>query len=366
MDEHPREGLLQHLGGAEVDVVAVAFPREERVQRVVDIVGPLPVHAQRPRHRTYRRNRGGLVAIRLREQRELASRFPFPDARLVAQLGQVMARGIVLELVDSVQAQPVHLVLHQPLPARTQQEVAHLAAARLIQIDGIPPRGVVGAGEVRSELRQVVALRALVVVDDVQDHAEPARVAGVDEGDEPLRSPVGRMHRVLADAVVTPTLLAGKIRDGHHLHGLHPEINQVIQMRDGRLEGALRGEGADVQLVADRAPQVRAEGDGTVEQRRIDDATRPVRAFGLAEAPGVGEQHPAIDPELVQRSGRQRFRPPPATIAARHDRLGAVDDDLHHAGVGGPHLGTGDVSHECSSDQDSGWLLALTCWLNQL
>ena len=101
---------------------------------------------------------------------------------------------------------------------------------------------------------------------------------------------------------------------------------------------------------------------GTLYQFRIDDATRPVRAFGLAEAPGVGEQHPAIDSELVQRSGRQRFRPPPATIAARHDRLGAIDDDLHHVGVGGPHLGTGDVSHECSSDQDSGWLLALTRW----
>ena len=187
-------------------------------------------------------------------------------------------------------------------------------------------------------------------------------MAGVDEGDETLRPPVGRVHRVLADAVVTPTLLAGKIRDGHHLDGPHPEIHQVIQVRDGRLEGALRGEGADVQLVADRAPQVRAEGDGTVEQRRIDDATRPVRAFGLAEAPWVGQRHPAVDPELVQRPGRQRFRPPPAAVAASHDRLGAIDDDLHRVGVGGPHLGTGDVSHECSSDQDSGCLLALTRW----
>lgn len=106
---------------------------------------------------------------------------------------------------------------------------------------------------------------------------------------KPSGPPVGRVHRVLADAVVAPTLLAGEVGDGHHLHGLHPEIHQVIETRDGRLEGALRGECSDVQLVADGAPQVRAEGGGTVEQCRIDDATRPVRTVGLAEAPGVGE-----------------------------------------------------------------------------
>ena len=164
-----------------------------------------------------------------------------------------------------------------------------------------------GAGEVRAELRQVVALWALVVVDDIQDHAQPAGMAGVDEGHETLRTAIGRVHRVLADAVVTPALRPGEVCDGHHLDGLHPQLHQVVQVTGGRLECALRGEGADVQLIPDRSPQVRAEITGTLEQRWVDDAARPVRPVGLAEAPWVGQRHPAVDPELVQRPRRQRL-----------------------------------------------------------
>jgi hypothetical protein len=49
----------------------------------------------------------------------------------------------------------------------------------------------VGLGEVRPELRQVVAGRPEVVVDDVHDDADALGVRGVDEALEPVGPPYG-------------------------------------------------------------------------------------------------------------------------------------------------------------------------------
>ena len=78
MHEHAVEGLLQHLDGAEVHVVALRLVGEEAVQGVVDVVGPLGIHALGLRHGADGGDHGRLVQVRLRNQHQRATHLEFP------------------------------------------------------------------------------------------------------------------------------------------------------------------------------------------------------------------------------------------------------------------------------------------------
>ena len=96
-------------------------------------------------------------------------------------------------------------------------------------------------------------------------------MAGVDETDQTVWAAVGFVHGVPQHAVVAPAVRAGKCVDRHHLDEVDAEIDQVVQLVDGRIESAGRREGADVQLVDHRALH-RAAGPVAV---------RPILRIGL-------------------------------------------------------------------------------------
>ena len=79
-----------------------------------------------------------------------------------------------------------------------------------------------------------------MVVDDVEDHAQAAPVAGVDEALQPVRAAVRLVHRVPADAVVAPVVHAVERVDRHQLDQVDAQLDQVVEAVDGRVEGALR------------------------------------------------------------------------------------------------------------------------------
>ena len=116
---------------------------------------------------------------------------------------------------------------------------------------------------------------------DVEDHADATVVTAIDKLLQAVRSAVTVLNCVREDSVVSPAV---STREGGHrqyLDEVHAEIYQVIEPLNRGLEGARRGERADVQLVDKLAEQL-----------------PPSPAFGLPVECGVVDQ-PTTD--VVQR-----------------------------------------------------------------
>ena len=77
-------------------------------------------------------------------------------------------------------------------------------AVRAVEVDRRAPRRGVAVGEVRAEAAEVVARRAEVVVDHIEEDGQAARVAGIDQAFQPLRAAVGVMGGVEVHAVIAP------------------------------------------------------------------------------------------------------------------------------------------------------------------
>ena len=92
-------------------------------------------------------------------------------------------------------------------------------------------------------------------------------MAGVDEPLQPVGAAVRLVRREPADAVVAPVVLAVERVDRQQLDQVDAQVDEVVEPLDGGVEGALRGERADVQLVEDAAGQLPA-GPGAGRSRR--------------------------------------------------------------------------------------------------
>ena len=77
-------------------------------------------------------------------------------------------------------------------------------------------------------------------------------MGGIDQGLEVLRPSVGRIGREKVDAVVAPIATAREIGDRHQLDRGDAELDEIVQLVDGRAERAFGRERPDVQLVDDR------------------------------------------------------------------------------------------------------------------
>ena len=171
---------------------------------------------------------------------------------------------------------------------------------------------------------QALSRRADVVVDDVEDHRQAARVRGVDELLQPERAAVGGLGGALVDAVVAPAARAGELGDRHQLDRRHAELGQRGEVRDRALEGALGRERADVQLVDDAVVQAGGAelAVGPLEGERVDDPRGPAQALGLPARARVG-QLDAVEHEHVvvalarRRRWPRRCRSRPARARAR-------------------------------------------------
>ena len=129
-------------------------------------------------------------------------------------------------------------------------------------------------------------------MDHVLDHPEAGRVAAVDEPLVALGAAVRLVDGVPEDAVVAPVVGAVDRVDRHQLDEVDPEAAQVVEAGERGVEGALRRERADVQLVDDRPGQLPPgpglvgppEAGGVVGSRALVDARR------LTPRPRIGSR----------------------------------------------------------------------------
>ena len=108
---------------------------------------------------------------------------------------------------------------------------------------------------VRAEAAEIVAVRAEVVVDDVEEHGEAERVRGIDQAAQIVRRAVAAGRREQADAVVAPVARAGEVGHRHQLDGGDAEVAQIGQPLGHGGERPFGRERADVQLVDDEVCQ---------------------------------------------------------------------------------------------------------------
>jgi hypothetical protein len=200
----------------------------------------------------------------------------------------------------------LHVVVAEPHQRVVDDVPAHLVGAVAVEVHRGAPRVRAGVVQVWAELRQVVSAWPEVVVDDVLDDADAAAVAGVHERLVRLRASVLLVHGVPEHAVVAPVVAAVEAVHGQQFDEVDAEGREVIQAFRGGGEGALSGEGADVQFVDDTAgerpaPPVHVSPAVGI---RIEAAAALVHAAGLPAGARVGQHRVgAVDEVAVVDRG---------------------------------------------------------------
>ncbi len=322
------------------------------MQCVMEVLVPLRVQAvaaglDRPCH-------ARVVAVVLRDHHQVPPELASEALHLGGELFEEMGGRGIDDRMHRVKAQAVDVIVAQPHQGVVDEEAAHGVTVRAVEVHRVAPRGVVAVGEIRPELREVVAVRAEVVVDHVQQHRNAPAVTGIDQAFQAFGPSVGVVRGIQVDPVVAPAALAGELRHRHQLQVSDAEFGQVVEPVDHAVESARRGEGADVDLLDHRRSQWRRLPASVVpdETGMIQPARRAVYALRLPGGARIGERAVAVDAEGIVAAvhhprGLQR---PPAVRPAIHWHAAATALQFDLMRLGGPHANGG---HGVSSSRSS-------------
>ena len=112
-------------------------------------------------------------------------------AHFFRQLDENVRPRIVDDRVHRVEAQPVEMKFLEPVERVVDEEIAHRTRVWTVEIDRGAPVGMMPLGEERAGISvEVVAFRAEVVVNDVEQNHEPALMGGCDETFQVLGSAI--------------------------------------------------------------------------------------------------------------------------------------------------------------------------------
>ncbi len=227
-------------------------------------------------------------------------------AHRVDDLAEDVGRGAIEDALCGVEAEPVEMVLLDPVPRVVEEEVAHRLAVGPVEIDRVAPLGREIAPEVvLRELPQVVAARTQVIVHDVEHHAESEAMGLVHEVAELVRRAVVMIGGEEIHAVVAPPERAGELGDGHYLEQRDPHLGEGRELARGRPPRSVRREGADVHLVRHLSLETHARPlvVRPVEQARVHHFRRAVRPVGLVAGGRIGIACVAIQAKAISRAG---------------------------------------------------------------
>ncbi len=277
------------------------------MQRVVEVVRPDRVQAEPARARG--QHDPPVVVVGFGDHVDAPAQARGLAPHGVRELGEDVDRARVVDRVNRVETKAVDVEFADPHASVLDHVTAGALGARAVVVHGRPPGGRRAVGEVRAELGQIVAFRAEVVVDDVEEDRQAARVAGVDEAPETSRSAVGRLRRPQVYAVVAPVARARKLGDRHQLDRRHAELDEPGEMGNDRLEGSRRRERAHVNLVeGELAQRVAAEFlIGPDEAVGVDHDRRTVDPLGLKPRGRIRSIAGRVEPVLVAGPFGQPF-----------------------------------------------------------
>ena len=195
-----------------VGVVPVAFAGDEDVQRMMDIVVPLGGREARPA-RGVTREAVRFVAVVLEHDVNVASPEQGVAPQGLGELGHDVRLRVVDDRVHGIETQPVDSIFVDPVKRIVDEELAHETAPLTVEIDRRSPRrSMARVEELRRVGMQVIALRAEMVVHDVEQHHEAVCVRRVDQTLQVVGRPVAVSGRERQHAVVAPIARRREIR----------------------------------------------------------------------------------------------------------------------------------------------------------
>src|SRR5215469_5528353 len=293
------------------------------MQGMMQIVVPLCGAADNSAFRSSQIPR--LIAVVLKDEMDVAIGNTVPDG--LDDFADYVGLAVVKNRMSSIETQPVEMKLLEPIERVLNKKVAYFAALRSVEIDcSAPWRLVALAEEIRSDRRQIIALGAKMIIDDIEKYRQTPRVARLDKSLQRVRQTILRRRGIEKHAVVTPITGAGKRSDRHQLDRSCAELDDMIEMLDGSGEAAAAGESAEMQLVNDNLfPTAAAPaGIAPIIRPRIDDLARTVHALGLIARSRV-RKGPAVDEVTIVRprhGDAGRRREPAARLVLHRDQLG--------------------------------------------
>src|SRR4029453_2228397 len=107
-----------------------------------------------------------------------------------------MHRRGIDDCVYGVEPQSIEMIVPQPHESVVAEKSAHFIAERSVQVNGCSPWGCVTVGEVGTERVEVVSGGSQVVVNNVKDNGQAARMAGVNQTLEIVRLTISMMRRI--------------------------------------------------------------------------------------------------------------------------------------------------------------------------
>src|SRR5207248_8132057 len=182
------------------------------------------------------------------------------------------------------EAQPVEVKLLEPVERVVHYEIAHRPGARPVIIDRRAPGRVVPLGEeIGRDRVQVIPFRAEMVVDDIEEYRDPARVTRIDERLQSLRAAIARARREPLDAVISPITAPRTFGDRHQFDRGNAELNEMIEMRDRAGEVTALRKGSEMQFIDHQFVPRPATPIGITPliSLRVDDLAGAMHAVGL-------------------------------------------------------------------------------------
>ncbi len=127
--------------------------------------------------------------------------------------------------------------LVDPVARIRDHEFAHRVRNRSpSKLIALPQSVVFLAEKLRREFGDVVSVGTQMVVDHIQDHAQPQRVRPIDKAPEIVGAAIDMRRREPLHAVVTPTESAGKFGHRHHFQDRDAGFSQLRQLQPPRCD----------------------------------------------------------------------------------------------------------------------------------
>ncbi len=131
---------------------------------------------------------------------------------------QDVARAEVVDAMDGVEPEGVHVIFGQPVQGIVDDPAANTVTFRAVVVDGLAPGCVVGVGEAGTKFGQVVPFRPQMVIDHVEHDRQAVLVAGINQLLEAGGAAVARLRSIQVHAVVAPISSSRKFRHRHDFH----------------------------------------------------------------------------------------------------------------------------------------------------
>src|ERR1700722_3996063 len=211
----------QRRNASEIRVIPEVFPRQQGVNRMMEINAPMGVDSVNTPLSISKEAR--IVHFPLRDQVERATKSSgqVSDRRL--EFCQEMTGAKVKDSVDSIQAKGVEVVVFEPIQGVLDEESPDFVAAFAVKIDSLTPGSSIAISKVRPVSTKVIAFRPQMVVNHVEGDGQTLLVSGIYQSLEGLWATVGVLRSKHIYAVVSPISGAGKLCDGHQFNRRHTQ-----------------------------------------------------------------------------------------------------------------------------------------------